>query len=508
MSNNDEMLLQMKGICKRFPGVVALDHVDFSIRKGEVHALMGENGAGKSTLIKILTGIYKMDEGEILLDGVPLEPQNALDVQKKGISTIYQEISLIPQLSVAENIFLGREFKNHRLIDWKRTRAEAQKLMDDMGMNIDVSRPVESYGTAIQQMVALARATWLKAKLLVMDEATSSMDDDEVKVLFSIIHRLKAQGVSVLFISHRLNEVFEIADRITVLKDGELVGEYPAGALTRLELITKMVGHDASEILSQATVREVKDFPRFVEARNIRSGVKLNGIDLTVGRGEVVGLAGLLGSGRTEVARILFGADGKDEGDIEIDGKPVHFRMPAQAIGRGFAFCSEDRKVEGILPNMSVRDNMLIACMDKVNRHGIVSKPRQRELVQKYIDAVRIKTPSMEQNIANLSGGNQQKVLLARWLCMNPDLLILDEPTRGIDVGAKKEIEELIKEIAAQGISILLISSEFEELVRNCDRLIVVREGRNVGELRGADITEENIMRAIAQEKSREVSAS
>ena len=504
MYNSEEMLLEMKGICKRFPGVVALDKVDFFIRKGEVHVLMGENGAGKSTLIKILTGIYKLDEGEILFDGKPLNPVDALDVQRKGISTIYQEISLIPQLSVAENIFLGREFRNKGLIDWKRTRQEAKKLLDDMGMDIDVTRPVESYGTAIQQMIALARATWLKAKLVVMDEATSSMDDDEVRVLFSIIHRLKAQGISILFISHRLNEVFEIADRITILKDGVRVGEYRSGELTRLQLITKMVGHDASEILSQATVREKKRFPDYVEARNIRSGVKLNGVNLTIGRGEVVGLAGLLGSGRTELARILFGADAKDEGEILIDGAPVHFRLPAQAIGRGFAFCSEDRKVEGILPNMSVRDNMLIACMGKVNRHGIVSPQRQREMVQKYIDAVRIKTPSMEQNISNLSGGNQQKVLLARWLCMKPDLLILDEPTRGIDVGAKKEIEELIREIASQGISILLISSEFEELVRNCDRLVVVREGHNVGELQGAEINEENIMRVIAQEKKRE----
>ena len=504
MNNSEEMLLQMKGICKRFPGVVALDHVDFFIRKGEVHVLMGENGAGKSTLIKILTGIYKLDEGEILFDGSPLNPVDALDVQHKGISTIYQEISLIPQLSVAENIFLGREFRQRGLIDWKRTRSEAQKLLDDMGMDIDVTRPVESYGTAIQQMIALARATWLKAKLVVMDEATSSMDDDEVKVLFGIIHRLKAQGVSILFISHRLNEVFEIADRITVLKDGVRVGEYRSGELTRLELITKMVGHDASEILSQTVAREARDFPDFVEARGIKSGVKLNGVDLTIGRGEVVGLAGLLGSGRTELARILFGADGKDDGEILIDGKPVHFRLPAQAIGRGFAFCSEDRKVEGILPNMSVRDNMLIACMGKVNRHGIVSTARQRALVQKYIDAVRIKTPGMEQNISNLSGGNQQKVLLARWLCMKPDLLILDEPTRGIDVGAKKEIEALIREIADQGISILLISSEFEELVRNCDRLVVVREGRNVGELRGREISEDNIMRVIAQERRKE----
>lgn len=500
---HDEMLLEMKGICKRFPGVVALDHVDFFIRRGEVQVLMGENGAGKSTLIKILTGIYKQDEGTIRFDGQPLALSNALDAQKKGISTIYQEISLIPQLSVAENIFLGREFKNHGLIDWKKITREARRLLEDMGIRIDVKKPVNRYGTAIQQMIALARATYIRAKLVVMDEATSSMDEDEVRILFSIIRKLKEQGASVLFISHRLNEVFEIADRITVLKDGVLVGEYQAGVLSRLELITKMVGRDASDILSQTKPREARDFPAYLKASDIHRGVKLNGVNLTIGRGEVVGLAGLLGSGRTELARILFGADAMDCGDITIDGKKVRFRLPAQAIGFGLAFCSENRKVEGIFPNLSVRDNMLIASMRKVNRHGIVSPRRQQAVVQEYIDAVHIKTPSMEQSIANLSGGNQQKVLLARWMCMKPDFLILDEPTRGIDVGAKKEIEELIRDIASQGISVLLISSEFEELIRNCDRLVVVREGRNVGELRGEAITENGIMQAIAggQEK-------
>ena len=497
----EEVLLQMTGICKRFPGVIALNHVDFCIRKGEVHVLMGENGAGKSTLIKILTGIYKADEGQIVFDGKDLNPQDALDVQKKGISTIYQEISLIPQLSVAENIFLGREFKKNGLIDWKRTQKEAKDLLEKMGLQIDVTAPVSAYGTAIQQMIALARATWIQAKLVVMDEATSSMDDDEVKVLFSIIRKLKEHGVSVLFISHRLNEVFEIADRITVLKDGELVGEYMAGELSRLELITLMVGRDANEILSSTRERESRSFEPYVEAKKIQSGLKLQGIDLTIGRGEVVGLAGLLGSGRTELARILFGADAKDSGEILVDGKPVHFRLPAQAIHNGFALCSEDRKEEGIFPNMSVRDNMLIACMKKVNRHGVVSMKRQRELVQKYIDAVRIKTPSMEQNIGNLSGGNQQKVVFARWLCMNPELIILDEPTRGIDVGAKKEIEELIRGIADQGISVLLISSEFEELVRNSDRIVVIRDGKNISELTGDGITEQNIMKALAQER-------
>lgn len=495
----EEKLLCMQGVCKRFPGVVALDHVDFSMRRGEVHVLMGENGAGKSTLIKILTGIYKKDEGSIQFDGKDLNPQNALDVQHKGISTIYQEISLVPQLSVAENIFLGRECKKNGLIDWKAIRTQAEVLLCDMGMHIDVNRSVDSFGTAIQQMIALARATYIKAKLVVMDEATSSMDEDEVKVLFSIIRKLKQEGVSILFISHRLNEVFEIADRITVLKDGQLVGEYAANELTKLELITKMVGRDASEILSKAVARKETAFADYVVAKDVSSGVKLTGMNLHIGRGEVVGLAGLLGSGRTELARILFGADAYDCGNITIDGKAVRFRIPRQAILHGLAFCSENRKAEGIFPNMSVRDNMLIACLNKVNRYGFVSRGKQQAIVQKYIDALQIKTPSLEQSIGNLSGGNQQKVLLARWLCMKPDLIILDEPTRGIDVGAKKEIEELIVEISRQGISVLLISSEFEELVRNCDRLVVMREGRSVGQLRGVQITEENIMKTIAE---------
>lgn len=501
---DNEYILEAKGICKTFPGVKALDHVDFHIRKGEVHVLMGENGAGKSTLIKILTGVYHHDQGEIRFDGKPYAPQTALDAQKSGISTIYQEISLIPQLSVAENIFLGREMRRHGFIDWKQIRLEARKAMEKLGMDLDVTRPLKSYSTAVQQMVALARAISIHAKLLVMDEPTSSMDEDEVKVLFDVIRRLKAEGISVLFISHRLSEVFEISDTITVLKDGCLVGEYPTSSLTRLELISKMIGRDASHIMDHRIAPPAHEPEPFVDAENISSGVLLHGLNISIGKGEVVGLAGLLGSGRTEFARILFGADAMDQGVIHIDGKPVSIHVPRQAIGLGFAFCSEDRKAEGIIPHLSVRDNMMLANMKKTGHWGIISTSAQNKLTQEYIKALNIKTPNMDQAISNLSGGNQQKVLLARWLCTKPRLIILDEPTRGIDVGAKREIEELIQKIALEGISVLLISSEFDELIRNCHRVEVIRDGRNVHTLRGEEITEANIMQAIAQGTAKE----
>ncbi|MDR1965804.1 MAG: sugar ABC transporter ATP-binding protein [Synergistaceae bacterium] len=495
---DDDYIIEMTNISKRFPGVVALDNVDFRIRKGEVHVLMGENGAGKSTLIKILTGIYKQDSGGMTFEGRPFEPSNALDVQRAGISTIYQEISLIPQLSVAENIFIGREFKNFGVIDWKITHKKSSDLLGELGIDIDVASPLGSYGTAIQQMVAIARAISIEARLVVMDEPTSSLDEDEVRVLFGVIRKLKSSGIAVLFISHRLGEVFEISDRITVLKDGALVGEYETISLTRGELISKMVGRDAASILEGAGARSEKAREQFVRASGITSGRRLCGLDVAIGKGEVVGLAGLLGSGRTEFARVLFGVDKYDSGQITVNGKQVRFRMPKDAIRSGFAFCSEDRKTEGIIPHLSVRENILIASLKKVSRFGIISKSKQNEVADQYIDKLKIKTPGREQSMMNLSGGNQQKAILARWLCVKPQLVIMDEPTRGIDIGAKREIEGLIRQMAEDGISVLLISSEFEELVRNCDRIEVIRDGANMKTLVGPQISEEGIIRAIA----------
>ncbi|MCX8130617.1 MAG: sugar ABC transporter ATP-binding protein [Clostridia bacterium] len=496
-----EVLLEMRGICKSFPGVRALKGVGFRVRTGEVHALMGENGAGKSTLIKILTGIYTKDSGEIYFDGKAINPSTSLQAQQCGISTIYQELNLVPYLSVCENIFLGREPKKFGVIDWKAAEKQAEKILEDMGVKIDVKQPLNKYSTAIQQMVSIARAISINSKLVVMDEPTSSLDEKEVKVLFNVIRRLKQHNISVVFISHRLDEIFEICDNITILKDGDFVGEYSIKELTKIDLISKMIGRDASAI-----VKYKKDYSAsritdkvVCKAKNIYKGVRLSGIDLEIKEGEVVGLAGLLGSGRTELAKIIFGSDMHDQGEIEVCGKKVKFRLPKDAISMNFAFCSEDRKIEGIIPHMSVRENMTLATLPRLSRFGVVSRRKQDEIVEKYIKRLGIKTPHADQKIRNLSGGNQQKVLLARWLCMHPKLVILDEPTRGIDVGAKSEIERLIQEMSAEGISVLMISSELEELVRGCDRIAVIRDGRKVKELVAEEISEESIMEAIAK---------
>ena len=495
---SQEYILEMKGISKQFSSVKVLHEVDFRMRKGEVHALMGENGAGKSTLIKILTGMYSRDGGTMIFDGKEINPANALEAQHFGISTIYQEISLIAQLTVAENIYIGREIRKNGMIDWKETNRKSKELLNSLGIDIDVTKPLSSYGTAIQQMVAIARSMLIDAKLVIMDEATSSLDDDEVKVLFEIIRKLKAQGIAILFISHRLPEIFEIADTVTVLRDGHLVGEYPTKELTRKDLVSKMIGRSAEDIVDMTReYREIRG-EDYLQARGIESGIKLRGLNLTIKRGEIVGLAGLLGAGRTELARVIFGIDKKDKGEILIDGKPVQFRLPKHAIDRGLAFCSEDRKVEGIIPDLTVAENISIANMKRVSKWGVIQRSKQRAIAEEYVQRIRIKTTGVDQKIRNLSGGNQQKVILSRWLSMKPEFIILDEPTRGIDVGAKREIEDLIREIAREGISVLLISSEFEELIHNCDRVEVIRDGQNIGTLVGEEITENNIMNLIA----------
>jgi len=496
-----KLLLEMTGISKYFVGVKALKDVSFKVGVGEVHALMGENGAGKSTLIKILTGVYTKDSGEIKFDGKVINPTSSLQAQQAGISTIYQELNLVPYLSICENIFLGREIKKNGLIDWKSTEREATAVLKDMGIEVDVRQPLNQQSTAIQQMVAIARAISINAKLVIMDEPTSSLDEKEVAILFKVIRKLKAQNISVIFISHRIDEIFEICDNLTILKDGELVGEYAVKDLTKIDLISKMIGRDASTIVNYKKDYSCSKIGDKIvcRAKNIRQGVKLQGIDLEIRQGEVVGLAGLLGAGRTELAKIIFGSDACDEGELEVHGNKVKFRLPKDAIGMNFAFCSEDRKVEGIIPHMSVKENLTLAILPKLSKLGIVSTKKQDEIVHHYIRRLKIKTPHANQKIRNLSGGNQQKVLLARWLCMNPQLVILDEPTRGIDVGAKAEIEALIQEMAAEGISVLMISSELEELVRGCDRIAVLRDGRKVKELVGEQISQQSIMKAIAQ---------
>ena len=495
-----EVLLDIKGLEKTFPGVRALKGVNLTVNKGEIHALMGENGAGKSTLIKVLTGIYQKNGGTICFDGEEINARTPIEANEKGISTIYQELNLVLFQTVYENLFLGREPRTKfGSIDRKAMISEAKRILEELGIEIDVTRPLKNYSTAIQQMVAIARAVSINAKLVIMDEPTSSLDTHEVQVLFRIIRQLKSKGISVIFIIHKLDEIFEICDRLTVFKDGEYVGDYDIGELNQLKLISLMVGKDTVELERNKQGYEFANAKVIAEMKDIRQGMRLNGINIEIKQGEVVGLAGLLGSGRTELAQVLFGSGMPDNGEIFWWGEKAGIHSPADAIKKGMGFCTEDRKTEGIIPHLSVRENITIALLPKLNSFGFVKTKEQDEIVRSYIDRLKIKTPTPEQAICNLSGGNQQKVLLARWMCMNPKLMILDEPTRGIDVGAKAEIEQLIQEFSKSGISVLMISSEIAELERNCDRIIVMREGRVIGELAGDQISQDKVMETIAR---------
>lgn len=495
-----EVLLDIKGLEKTFPGVRALKGVNLTVNKGEIHALMGENGAGKSTLIKVLTGIYQKNGGTICFDGEEINAKTPIEANEKGISTIYQELNLVLFQTVYENLFLGREPRTKfGSIDRKAMISEAKRILEELGIEIDVTRPLKNYSTAIQQMVAIARAVSINAKLVIMDEPTSSLDTHEVQVLFRIIRQLKSKGISVIFISHKLDEIFEICDRLTVFKDGEYVGDYDIGELNQLKLISLMVGKDTVELERNKQGYEFANAKVIAEMKDIRQGMRLNGINIEIKQGEVVGLAGLLGSGRTELAQVLFGSGMPDNGEIFWWGEKAGIHSPADAIKKGMGFCTEDRKTEWIIPHLSVRENITIALLPKLNSFGFVKTKEQDEIVRSYIDRLKIKTPTPEQAICNLSGGNQQKVLLARWMCMNPKLMILDEPTRGIDVGAKAEIEQLIQEFSKSGISVLMISSEIAELERNCDRIIVMREGRVIGELAGDQISQDKVMETIAR---------
>ena len=495
-----EVLLDIKGLEKTFPGVRALKGVNLTVNKGEIHALMGENGAGKSTLIKVLTGIYQKNGGTICFDGEEINARTPIEANEKGISTIYQELNLVLFQTVYENLFLGREPRTKfGSIDRKAMISEAKRILEELGIEIDVTRPLKNYSTAIQQMVAIARAVSINAKLVIMDEPTSSLDTHEVQELFRIIRQLKSKGISVIFISHKLDEIFEICDRLTVFKDGEYVGDYDIGELNQLKLISLMVGKDTVELERNKQGYEFANAKVIAEMKDIRQGMRLNGINIEIKQGEVVGLAGLLGSGRTELAQVLFGSGMPDNGEIFWWGEKAGIHSPADAIKKGMGFCTEDRKTEGIIPHLSVRENITIALLPKLNSFGFVKTKEQDEIVRSYIDRLKIKTPTPEQAICNLSGGNQQKVLLARWMCMNPKLMILDEPTRGIDVGAKAEIEQLIQEFSKSGISVLMISSEIAELERNCDRIIVMREGRVIGELAGDQISQDKVMETIAR---------
>lgn len=500
----DTPLLEMEGITKRFSGLTALDGVNLSLRRGEVHALVGENGAGKSTLIKIMTGAYSRDAGTIRVDGRAVEFNTPEDAQSSGVVAVYQEVNLLTFRTVAENIYLGREPRRWGLIDWKRMNADAARLLNRLGLDIDPRARLGSLNIALRQMVAIARGVSLNAKVVVLDEPTSSLTEREVTILYDVVRKLKAEGAAIVYISHRFDELYTICDRVTVLRDGKLVGTYPLAGLEQLDLICLMLGKERDELRKGTTAfgehqDSNVDASPLLCAENLKRGRKLSDVTVEVGRGEIVGLAGLLGSGRTETARVIFGADLMESGEVHLEGKRLRVRSPSDGIDAGLAFLSEDRKAEGIIPDLSVRENLTLAALPALTKFGIVSRARQQELVERFMKRLGIKAASADQRIRELSGGNQQKVLLARWLCKNPKLLILDEPTRGIDIGAKGEIQSLINELADSGLGVLMISSELEELVEGCRRVIVVRDGERVAELKGKQISQDSIIHAMAE---------
>ncbi len=500
-------LLEIRGLSRSFPGVKALDAVDFTLRKGEIHALMGENGAGKSTLIKVLTGVYKKNSGSVKLEGKDFEASSPMDAASKGISTVYQEINLLPNLSVAENIFIGRQPMKGFNIDWKAINMNARNALARLDIDMDVTRPLSSFSTAIQQMVAIARALDTKAKILILDEPTSSLDMTECKNLFATMQKLKESGISIIFITHFLDQVYETSDRITVLRNGQFIGEFKTADLPRFQLISKMLGKDLEqEIVSSGKPVDVHSEKKpFMALNNVERKGVIFPFDLKMHEGEVLGLAGLLGSGRTEMAKLLFGVDKPTGGTVEIDDSPVTINSPKQAISHSIAFCPEDRKTEGIIPDLTVRENIVLPLQANRGFFRGLSRKEQEKITDRYIDLLKIKVSGREQKVGTLSGGNQQKVILARWMAMNPRLLILDEPTRGIDVGAKAEIEKLIFRLREEGRSVLFISSELEEIVHICSRVAILKDRRKLGEISGEAISEEKIMATLAQERREEI---
>lgn len=496
-------VLTMRRINKNFIGVKALSNVDFTLRAGEIHALMGENGAGKSTLIKVLTGAEEFESGEITISGInhPVINHSPQDAQNNGISTVYQEVNLCPNLSVAENFFIGREPKKFGIIDWKAMKLKAKETLDELGINIDVTLTLDNYSVAIQQMVAIARAVDMSSKVLILDEPTSSLDDSEVEKLFLLMRKLRDRGMGIIFVTHFLEQVYAVCNRITVLRNGELVGEFEVEKLPRLDLVAKMMGKEFNDIAS--VNREYigdtdKASEKVLEAEGLGCTGKIKAFDLTMSKGDVVGLSGLLGSGRSELARAIYGADKPDRGELKINGRKLKVRTPIDAMNQGMAFLPENRKDEGIIADLSVRENIILAFQARRGMLRLISKKDQEEFTDRYINILKIKTSDRETPVKNLSGGNQQKVILARWLLTNPDLLILDEPTRGIDVGTKTEIQRLVLSLAEQGKAVMFISSEIEEMLRTCNRIVVMRDSSKVGELSGKEITQNNIMKAIA----------
>ena len=497
----ENVVLTARGITMTFPGVKALENVDFTLRRGEIHALMGENGAGKSTLIKCLTGINDFEAGEIHIAGIEgaVKNHSTREAQNVGISTVYQEVNLCPNLSVAENLFIGREpMTKLHTIDRKSYNVRSQKIMDELGISVDVTQNLENYSLAIQQMVAIARAVDMDCKVLILDEPTSSLDDEEVEKLFVLMRRLKSQGVGIIFVTHFLEQVYAVCDRITVLRDGHFVGEYPIADLPRVKLVAAMMGKDLNDLeeIKKESI-DATHAPMEISAKGLSHTGTVKPFDFDIHKGEVVGIAGLLGSGRSELARAIYGADKASTGTLEVDGKEVKINQPIDAMNLGMGMLPDDRKAEGIIADLSVRENIILALQARKGMFKLLSRAKQEQIADEMINTLQVKTPTRETLVKQLSGGNQQKVILGRWIATNPDFLILDEPTRGIDVGTKAEIQKLILKLASEGKSILFISSEISEMLRTCSRMAIMRDGEKVGEL-DQELTQENIMKAIA----------
>ncbi len=502
-------VLTATGVDKSFAGVHALQGVDLVLRAGRVHALVGENGAGKSTLIKVLTGVHRPDAGRIELAGRPAAFRTPLEAQRAGISTVYQEVNLVPMMSVARNLFLGREPRRRGLLDVRRMNREAAGLLARYGVRAEVSRPLRELGLGAQQMVALARAVQVEARVVVMDEPTSSLEPREVDTLFGVVRELTAQGIAVVYVSHRMDELYALCDEVTVLRDGRVVHAGDLAGLGRRELVALMLGREL--VAARDRTARTHDARRahgadgepeqpVLRAEGLAVRHRVRGVGFALHRGEVLGLGGLLGSGRSETAKAVVGALGADAGRVEVAGRVLARRSPAAAVRAGVVLLPEDRKAEGIVPGLSVRENIVLAALPRLSRAGLVSRARQDRIVETFMTRLRIKAASPEQKVSDLSGGNQQKVLLARWLCLGPKVLLLDEPTRGIDVGARAEVQALIDELAAEGLGVLLISSDAEELIAGADRVLVLKDGAVVEELTGASISADGLLAALAHD--------
>ena len=497
----ENSVLEMRNISKSFPGVRALQNVDFTLCEGEIHALMGENGAGKSTLIKVLTGVYSKDSGEVYVKGHDnaVSIRSPQDAQNIGISTVYQEITLCPNLTVAENMYIGRTKNIYQ--NWKKMNADADKILNSLGIPASATQQLGNYSIAIQQMVAIARAVDMDCKVLILDEPTSSLDENEVEKLFGLMRDLKKRGVGIIFVTHFLDQVYEVCDKITVLRDGQLVGEYEIETRPRIKLVAKMLGKDmddTADIQSEVEINDDKGAEPVFEAEGLVSVAGIKPFDFYIRKGEVNGFTGLLGSGRSECVRAIFGADRVIGGKVKMHGKAVKINKPIQAMKNGIAYLPEDRKGDGIVGDLSVRENLVLALQVMKGFFKPFSKAQAYKFADEYIKLLDIKTASADTPIKSLSGGNQQKVIVARWLLTNPEYLILDEPTRGIDVGTKVDIQKLVLKLASEGKSVTFISSETDEMLRTCSRLIVMRDRKVVGELTGEDLNQNKVMSTIA----------